>query len=218
VQQELNQRGASLVMMATHGRGKLGQLALGSVAHELVSKLEVPVLVIGPQAHNASHASPRKILHPVSLTGDYRESVALAIELAQEWKAELTLLYVFHDDIQQQADPGRRVEWARTALSDLLPEDMYLAAPVHAMAAFGKIPEQILKAATEIKADWIVMGVNPHTQPWSLKEDAAYKVIAAAGCPVLTLRHGTKTLPEGTIATAEWSERSAQLLVNAGIG
>jgi nucleotide-binding universal stress UspA family protein len=217
IQEELAEHGASRVIMGTHGRGKLGQLTLGSVAHELVSKLDVPVLVVGPHAHNLSHESPRKLLQPVSLTGNYRESVNLAVELAHAWKAELTLLYVFNGDIHEHGDAGRRIEWARTALSDLVPEDLYLDAKITTAAAFGNIAEQILHVAAEDGTDWIVMGVNPHEQLSSLKQDAAYQVIAGARCPVLTLRHGVKVAATEPIPTIGISERSTQLLADAGI-
>jgi nucleotide-binding universal stress UspA family protein len=217
IEEELAGHAGSRVIMGTHGRGKLGRLTLGSIAHEVLSKLDVPVLVVGPHAHNLSHESPCKILHPVSLTGNYRESVQLAVELTHAWKAELTLLYVFTGDINEHGDAGRRIPWARTALSDLVPEDLYLDAKISTAVAFGNVAEQILHVANEDKVDWIVMGVNPHEQFWSLKEDAAYKGISGAHCPVLTLRHTVRARPADTVPTTEMSERSIQLLNNAGI-
>ena len=42
----LNRRGADLVVMATHGRGRLGRWLYGSVASYVVPHLSVPVLLV----------------------------------------------------------------------------------------------------------------------------------------------------------------------------
>jgi nucleotide-binding universal stress UspA family protein len=41
-----DQRGAALIVMATHGRGAVGRLALGSVAHEVLTRTSHPVLLV----------------------------------------------------------------------------------------------------------------------------------------------------------------------------
>lgn len=58
---EVRRGGVDLVAMATHGRGGLRRLLLGSVAERVVLDSPVPVLVFRPHAlggaHNASHPS-----------------------------------------------------------------------------------------------------------------------------------------------------------------
>lgn len=56
-------RNAALIVMATHGRGALERLALGSVAHAVLAKTTHPVLLVrrapAPAAHPAPVAEPQ---------------------------------------------------------------------------------------------------------------------------------------------------------------
>ncbi len=155
---------ATRLIMGTHGRGKLGQLALGSVAHELITNVEIPIFVVGPHARGTiEHVTPRRILHPFSLTGNYRESLRLALEIAQAHRAELTLLHVLDQDIEQSMDPERTKSWAKNALDALVPDATNLAPPVHTTVTSGKLDEEVLKAAIQTNADWIVLGRRRRT-------------------------------------------------------
>lgn len=51
---------AALVVMATHGRGALGRLALGGVAYATLTHTRVPLLLVRPQrlAHDPAAAAP----------------------------------------------------------------------------------------------------------------------------------------------------------------
>jgi len=70
---------ADRLILGTHGRRHLKRLLLGSVAQEILSKVDLPVCTIGPHVQGASaHGKPRKILHPVSLRPGYEQSARLA--------------------------------------------------------------------------------------------------------------------------------------------
>lgn len=86
VREALQDTRATRLIIGTHGRGKLGQFALGSVANELLKTVEIPIFAVGPAILNsADHATPRRILHPVSLVGDFQKSVDFAVDLAELW-------------------------------------------------------------------------------------------------------------------------------------
>jgi nucleotide-binding universal stress UspA family protein len=190
IREELSRTGATRLIMGTHGRGKLGQVALGSVAHDLLSRVKIPIFVVGPHARDIGrHATPQKILHPVSLMGDYREGVQLALDIAQTYRAELTLLHVLDRDLEESINPERTLEWAQNALDALIPDGKNLVPPVHTLVKSGRLAEEILTSATQTGADWIVLGADGGHRFWSFQETAAYKVLTNANCPVLTLRH-----------------------------
>jgi nucleotide-binding universal stress UspA family protein len=110
------------LIIATHGRGKLAQVALGSVASEFLSCVDIPIFVVGPGAqHSTRQMTPRRILHPVSLAGDFRRSVCLALDLAQLHRGELTLLHVVDPDVQRQINPERTLSWTERALRYPIP-------------------------------------------------------------------------------------------------
>lgn len=54
-----------------------------------------------------------KILHPVSLMSEYQESVHLALDIAQTYRAELTLLHVLDRDVADGVNPDRVLHWAK---------------------------------------------------------------------------------------------------------
>ncbi|MBT9333384.1 universal stress protein [Paracidobacterium acidisoli] len=190
IREEIKRTGATRLIMGTHGRGKLGQLVLGSVAQELITRVNIPVFVVGPLArHSLRHVTPRRILHPVSLMGDYQESVDLAVEIAQACRAELTLLHVLDRDIADAINPERVLDWAGNALAALVPDPTDLVPRVYTMVTTGKLADEILNAADQTDADLIVLGADGGHRFGPLSASAAYQVLAAAKCPVLTLRH-----------------------------
>jgi nucleotide-binding universal stress UspA family protein len=88
--------GIDLVVMATHGRGGLSRLWLGSTADYLVRHLDVPVLVVRPAAGRRTEAplSAGQILVPLDGSPLAEEALAPAVELARVWDAEVRLLRV----------------------------------------------------------------------------------------------------------------------------
>jgi nucleotide-binding universal stress UspA family protein len=200
VRAALADTGATQLIMATHGRGKLGQFAMGSVANELLKTVNVPIFAVGPRALSSpEHAIPLKILHPVSLDGDCQKSVDFAIDVAQIYGAELTLLHVLSPDATRSNDSERTLNWARNAMLALTPQGATFVPPIQAMASCGRLVEEILGAASRTQADWIVLGVDGDYPLWSLKGSTAYKVLASANCPVFAIRHDSRA---GATATA----------------
>lgn len=190
VRETIKTTDATRLIMGSHGRGKLGQLALGSVANQLLGSVAIPVFVVGPHAlAAANHVVPRRILHPVSLVGNYRTSADLALALAQSYRAELTFLHVLDRDVEQTINPERTLTWAKNALMALAPKSDGLALPIHARAVCGNLVQEILGAATQTSTDWIVIGVDGDVSSLQLRDSNAYKVIVAAKCGVLTIRH-----------------------------
>ena len=193
---EIRRTGAGRLIIGTHGRRKLAQIVLGSVANELLTRVEIPIFAVGPHAQGEAehvipqpeHVMPRMILHPVSFKGDYRRGVCLALDLAQTYRAALTLLHVLDPDVREEINPERTLLWAERALSALVPAEE-LRFPVETRAASGELVEEVLRAAAATRADWIVLGVDPVAAYWKFRNSTAYRVLAAANCPVLALRN-----------------------------
>ena len=188
IREEFSRTHSSRLIMGTHGRGKLRQFALGSVAHELITKVGVPIFVVGPHARDsAKYASPRRILHPVSFVGGYRENCKLALDLATTYGAELTLLHVLEQSEVESTNPDRSITWARNTLGQFIAELPENTTAVHTKVLFGQVAAEILKTASEINADWIVLSTDEGSQSGFFKETRAFEVLANAHCPVLTL-------------------------------
>ncbi|HEV2619973.1 MAG TPA: universal stress protein [Acidobacteriaceae bacterium] len=193
IREALEQTGATRLIVGTHGRSKLGQIILGSVTNDLLADIHVPVFAVGPSAGSAARQSkPRTILHPVSFDGDYIPTVGLAADLACAYSAELVLLHV----LDLSARRGRTLRGAESELNSLVAnysQDDSIPG-VKVRVTIGDPVKEILNSADETEADLIVMGIAGASPLFHFRDSAAYKVTAAAHCPVLALRHGPSQL------------------------
>jgi nucleotide-binding universal stress UspA family protein len=182
---------AGRVIAGTHGRRHLKKLLLGSVAHEILRSAQVPVCTIGPHAHEASSfGAPRKILHPVSLCAGYEGSARMAMEMAQFYRADIVLLHVLSRSVQNQPDADRVVEWTKSEIRRIVPDEAELWTHTAAQVEIGDVVEEVLNVATEMSADLIVLGVNADVSFWPIHgDDTVYSIIAQAKVPVLSIRH-----------------------------
>lgn len=189
IQEELRITGATRLIMASHGRGKLGQFMMGSVANQILGRVHVPVFLVGLRSFDSTgRTTPQRILHPVSLSGDYRNSVDLAIELSRIYKAELTLLHVADREMEKNIQPGGTLPWVENLFANMIPKGVNLDPPIQVTMAFGNLVDEIRKAAIRMETDWIVLGVDGGHPFWQLSESTAYKVLAVADCPVFAIR------------------------------
>jgi len=182
---------AGRIIAGTHGRRHLKKFLLGSVAHEILRSAEVPVYTIGPHAHEASSfGAPRKILHPVSLCSGYEQSARMAIEMAQFYRADITLLHVLARGVKSQPDADRVVEWTKSEMQRMVPEEAPLWTHVTVQVEIGDVVGEVLNVAKETSADLILLGVNSDVGFWPIRgDDTVYGIIAEARSPVLSIRH-----------------------------
>ena len=178
------------ILAGTHGRRHLKRFFLGSVAHEILRTAGVPVCTIGPHARAASSfGAPRKILHPVSLCAGCEESSRIAMELAEFYRADITLLHVLSKDVKSQHDSDRIVEWTKSELQRLVPSEAPLWTHATLQVEVGDVVEEVLNVAAEMDADLIVLGVNKDVTFWPIRgDDTVYEIIASAKSPVLSFR------------------------------
>jgi len=189
------QIGAGRILCGTHGRRHLSRFFLGSVAHEILRSAEVPVFTIGPQAHEpSSFGAPRKILHPVSLCSGFEDSARVAFDLAQFYRADITLLHVLSRSLQGQQDADRIVAWTKSELQRVVPDEAVLWTHPTVQVETGDVVEEVLNVSAEMAADLIVLGVNSDVAFWPIRgDDTVYKIIAQAPAPVLSIRRLSAT-------------------------
>jgi nucleotide-binding universal stress UspA family protein len=186
---------AGRIIAGTHGRRHLKKFLLGSVAHEILRSAEVPVYTIGPHAHEASSfGAPRNILHPVSLCAGYENSARIAIEMAQFYRANITLLHVLGRGVKSQPDSDRVLVWTRSEMQRIVPEEAPLWTHVTVQVEIGDVVGEVLNVAKEMNADLILLGVNSDVGFWPIRgDDTVYGIIAEARSPVLSIRHAAGT-------------------------
>ena len=95
----------SLVCMASHGRGTLGQAVFGSVSTEVIHEIGAPVLAVGPHCVEVPNYS-----EVVVAVDDSKESAAVlpaAVELANHIDAKLQIVQVINlTDLRHARNAG----------------------------------------------------------------------------------------------------------------
>lgn len=181
-----------LVVVGTHGRGKVQKLIIGSVAEEIFRKADCAVLTVGPAVKNntAKEIELKHILFATDFGPGAEKAAAYAFSLAQEHDATLTLLHVIESAAAYTEESvARQREINVVRMKQLMPAGSENWCKPEFRATFGAAVEEILIAARESKADLIVMGAKARK---SLAGHApltiAYNVVTKANCPVLTVR------------------------------
>lgn len=187
IEAEIRRTGAMRLIIGTHSYANAGPGMLGAVANALLLAVNVPVFAVGPHTGEVGNAAPRRILHPVSLAGGYYETAMFAVELAHVYGAELTLIHILGTDVSHGSYVKDLFEKVNRKLNVLAAENSSVA-PVRTVVEAGEPVVEIVRVAAEIEADWIVMGIERDFPWWSMRNSAAYQVIASAGVPVLSVR------------------------------
>lgn len=188
-----------LVVLATHGRGRIRRMWLGSVAHGVARHASVPVLLIGP----AEDAPPptadrlyRHVLMPLDGSTDADSIVPHAVAIGSLAGARYTLLQVLPPaTLVGYALPrdGEAMSWAeleeraaerslerRAALLRLQALDVKKRVVRH-----GSTAEAILEYARANGIDLIAMASHGHGWGHLILGDVADEVVRRSDVPVL---------------------------------
>jgi nucleotide-binding universal stress UspA family protein len=198
-----------LVVVGTRGRTGIGKALLGSVAEEILRHARCPVLTVGPQAcHEAGRRGRMSsILFATDFGAASLAAAPIAVSLAEEYQAKLTLLHVMEKRGGQmpgdEAGPCDASEKCEERLRALVAEEATMWCEPHFVVdcgvgdRAGAAWERILGQAQAREADLIVMGVH---QPEGFLPGAethleiatVHGVVAHARVPVLTVRGGLR--------------------------
>ncbi|HYY73055.1 MAG TPA: universal stress protein [Candidatus Bathyarchaeia archaeon] len=181
-----------LVVTATHGRGKVRKVLIGSVAEEIFRQADCAVLTVGPHVKGelAREVELKSILFATDFGHGAEKAAAHAFSLAQEHGARLTMLHVIQEATAFTEESVRQQrEAAVHRLEKLAPEGAENWCKPVFRATFGEAGEEIITMARETNADLIVMGAKAMKNlaghaPFGV----AYHAVTKAHCPVLTVR------------------------------
>lgn len=184
----IDENSTDLVVIGTRGREGLGKFLLGSVAEEIFRTVPCPVLTVGPDSHGST-GELRRILYATDLSPETQSSAAYAISLAEEFHSRLFLLHVVGE--KDLVSPVHVEAALQTCLRQLVPADAEARCNPEYYLEGGDPAEKILEFAHFRETDLIVLGARPKKgiAAAHLPGTIAYKVVAQAECPVLTIRH-----------------------------
>lgn len=214
-------RQADLVVMATHGRGGLSRLWLGSVASELVRRSSAPVLLIRPtEGGSRTQPSPpfRRVLIPLDGSPASEEVIDHAMAVASDPDVEFLLLHVVIP-IGYVAEPPNvafvHVTELRAVAESYLGEvaDRIRASGYRAEILVLEQPQParaILECADESGVDLIAMETHGRSGVTRLVLGSiADKVVRASRLPVLLHRPRAGTEPQTTSPAGEEQARGS---------
>jgi nucleotide-binding universal stress UspA family protein len=189
---------ADLIVMGTHGRSGFEHLVLGSVTEKVLRNATCPVMTVPPRAATASKLPFRRLLCPVDFSEASIEALHVALPLAEEADAELTILNVvdwpddetFLVEAFEAPDMRRQLETQTAQRIDaLIPDEARVWSRPSAKVAIGTPHREIITAATDLDADLIVIGVHGrNTLDVTMFGSTTNQVVRRAPCPVLTIR------------------------------
>jgi|SRR5215472_3745651 len=181
-----------LVVTATHGRGKVQKLLIGSVAEEIFRQTGCAVLTVGPNVKDqpGREVELKNILFATDFGHGAEKAAGYAFSLAQEHGAHLNMLHVIQEATAFTEESVRRQrEFTVEKLEQLVPEGAEDWCKPQYRATFGEATEEILTMARETNADLIVMGAKARKSlAGHVPGTIAYKVVVKSHCPVLTVR------------------------------
>jgi nucleotide-binding universal stress UspA family protein len=179
------------------------------VTEKVIRKATCPTLVVPPRAPDVPAGSPiqfRRILCAVDFSESSLDALALAINMAQEADAQLTLLHVVEFApvmIEEPTMPALGLSRVREAaaadarrkLHDLIPEQARTYCTVDTAVVEGRAYREILRQATDRHSDLIVMGVHGRgTLDLMVFGSTTHHVIRASACPVLIVRRSAREM------------------------
>ncbi|MHB1022089.1 MAG: universal stress protein [Acidobacteriaceae bacterium] len=183
---------ADLVVMGTSGAHGLKRIVLGSVAETVVHRAQCAVLTVGP------HVPPppqgplhfHHILCATDLRPDSRYAIDYSFSLAEAENAgtAVTLVHVAPDTSHNPAEQHIVDDRLEAALKEYIPRDTGSRWSANSMVVHGEPAREMQHLIEGNHVDLAVLGAH-RSSIWSthLLEGPAYRLMAEAKCPVLTL-------------------------------
>ena len=185
----------NLIVIGSHGLRGTDRVTVGSVAQKVLRKAPCSVLVVRRPEHD--FAVPGRAEDPIQISKllvctDFSAFSATALEhaisIAAEYKAELTLLYVW-EDVPRTADWQSVVKPLLAQLDGLITPQMRRRCTIKPFVRIGKAYQQIIQHAREVKADAVIMGVRGRNAlDLAIFGSTTHRVIQLGPCPVLAVQ------------------------------
>jgi len=186
----LELRQPDLLVLATHARTGINKWLSGSVMAEVFRRVKWPVLVLPPGAlkHDATLSQFQKVLFGTDLSEVSARAFAYAAGIAEDHGAHMVALYADSD--------GTAYSFERLIALQRLEDWLHRQSVVHGstqwpecIVRFGKPADELKQAASECKAELIVVGAQSLGAISGVASHfvggTAYGVACSSACPVL---------------------------------
>jgi nucleotide-binding universal stress UspA family protein len=186
-----------LIVVSTHGRCGIARLGFGSIAQLISKSCSCPVLTVGPHSPGPWLGNPadsgRPLLFATAFNRASAKALINAISLANDFERQLYLMHVIPPHLFKKESVALEdcKASAFAHLNALIPSDTGRKCAATFLVESCNPADGILRAATRIHAETIIMGAHWDPMPdltTRLPGSIADLVNREAMCPVLTIK------------------------------
>lgn len=182
---------ADLVVLGTHGHGRIGRLVLGSTTEGVLRKLTIPVLTV----RQTRQMNFRRILFATDLSESSVRALDFVLNLASAFQAKVIAAHTVDKRMISAVDDTVRTDLhdiaahqAKEKLAMIVTEGRRRGIDVCTALAEGVVAEEILKSADKSNADIIVLATAPKGAiERALIGTTAERLVREARIPVLSI-------------------------------
>lgn len=193
VESVIEDNGADLVMLPTHGRGPFRRMLLGSVTAKILHDTSPAVWTgSGPGMAEAKYkpqTAYKSILCAIDGTEESQAVLVAGAALARSYSADLALVHVvdvphmtFEVDFQPMLKDLKNAADVR-----LREMKANLGVTASHIIAEGNVADSVRRVASDVKADLIVLGRGQDQGFFSRMWSDLYTIVREAPCPVLSI-------------------------------
>jgi nucleotide-binding universal stress UspA family protein len=187
-----NKNEPSIIVLGTHGGGRLERGIIGSVAEKILRSTRWPALTVGPHVQLlSSQTFPfERILFATDFTVTAANAAIYAVTFAEVFGAKIDVLNVITNDAIEHPD---RLSDLQTrffsALDSLVPQSAKEFCDPRTFVDVGNAHDRILEHIKEQAIDLLVLGIRKSSHlSMEMRTSGAFRIIVDAACPVLTIR------------------------------
>ena len=184
-------RAVDRVIVATRNASGIARFVGASVARELITRLEVPVCIIGRRNHpGAACGTPLgSVLFATSIHLDSLLLAGVASALAESNHSQLTLLHVLNTEGLNERERESARAMAQRRLCAMVPNQSAHKVPPVFLVHEGDPVPIILREAGSKAEDIIILGTpHPSMASWFLDTSVVRRVAIESQCPVIVIR------------------------------
>jgi nucleotide-binding universal stress UspA family protein len=182
----------SMIVLGTHGGGRLERGIIGSVAEKILRSSSWPALTVGPRVKPVSSKTLplERILFATDFTPVAASAATYAVILAEAFGARIDVLNVIHDSVIGHPEPLSDLrDRFYGILGGLLPQHALEFCDPITFVAMGNALDRILEHIRDQSIDLLVLGIRKTSHlGMEMRTSAAFRIIVGAECPVLTIR------------------------------
>jgi nucleotide-binding universal stress UspA family protein len=182
----------SMIVLGTHGGGRLERGVIGSVAENILRSTRWPALTVGPQVKPVSSRTfPfARILFATDFTRAATNAAIYAVTFAEALGAKIDVLNVIQDDAIEHSDRLHDLQTRfYNALDEVVPQQAREFCDPRTYVVVGGAHDQILEHIRERAIDLLVLGIRRTSHiSMEMRTSGAFRIIVDAACPVLTMR------------------------------